>query len=108
MLAPPAYVAEPTVTPSANGDAAHLAFMIREARRLDPALAEVGKRELLRMAQGFAEARRLDLRDREAARSAASEFGGWLRSNYWPLAARFGLPVDGAVRPDPLKSWMKR
>ncbi|WP_436702166.1 hypothetical protein [Nocardioides sp. BYT-33-1] len=79
MTSPPAFSAPPDEPAVCITPDAHLAFLIREARALDPALRDVGKARLLRMAREFAVARELDLRDREARRAASDEFGAWLR-----------------------------
>lgn len=81
--APRSYVATPDQPAVSNKQDAELARLIREARALDPALRDVPKTRLLRMAREFAVASEHDLRDRRARALAASEFGGWLRSNYW-------------------------
>lgn len=79
MSAPPGYVALPDDRPPVSGGDAHLGLLIRKAREADPALREVSKRDLMRMAREFAVAEELDARDRQARQASAEEFGAWAR-----------------------------
>jgi len=91
VAAPPgrlAYAAIPDEPAVSTSPDAHLALLIRKARALDPALREVGKAKLLRMAREFVQAAELDRRDRQARQVSAEEFGSWLRSNYWSAINR--------------------
>lgn len=97
MTAPPSHTTTPDDRPPVSGGDAHLALLIREARRLFPELRDRGKRELLRMAREFATAAALDQRDRQARQASAEEFGHWLHSNYWPSVSRRPQPNMAAV-----------
>lgn len=100
MTSPPGTLATPDQPAVCNMQDAHLALLIREAREVDPALRDIGKPKLLRMARAFTVARVLDLRDQQAREVAVEEFGVWLRSN-WPSLrlATFGATRRPATDP---------
>jgi hypothetical protein len=82
MTAPPGHAPTTTDQPAVcNKQDAVLALLIRDARALDPALREVGKAKLLRMAREFVAAREADIKaplPKSAQMTYSLSFLAWL------------------------------